>query len=305
MKLSRRLRAAVAPLAILLTAGAVDQTQAAAQSPAPVSNERAIPDEPPSAVIDGEADRLLRAMSTTLTGTQRFALEAEEVFDEIPDAGPRRSLSNLRRIAIERPNRAISDVTGESANRSVWFDGGHLTVLDKEQNAYAALDAPKTIHEMLDWAADEYGIDVPLSDLFYPDLYAMLTKGVIRGDYLGLQAVEGTPCHHLAFEQETIDWQIWIDAGASPVPRKMTIAYKTEVGEPQYTVFIRSWNLHPTFPAEMFRFEVPEGASKMQIDKVLDPDLATTSDDAAPAGVSADKPNPGATEAKPKPEDQR
>jgi hypothetical protein len=304
MKLSRSLTAALAPLVVLLTAGAVDQTQAAAQS-SPVSNQGAIPDEPPGPVIDREADRLLRAMSAALTGTQRFALEAEEVFDEIPDVGPRRSLSNVRRIAIERPNRAIADVTGEAANRTVWFDGGHLTVLDKEHNAYAALDAPKTIHEMLDWAADEYGIDVPLSDLFYPDLYAVLTRGVIRGEYHGLQTVEGTPCHHLAFEQETIDWQIWIDAGTSPVPRKMTIAYKTEVGEPQYTVFIRSWNLHPTFPVEMFRFEPPEGASEMQIDKVLDPDLATTSDDSPPVDVSADEPKPGAAEARPKLEDQR
>jgi hypothetical protein len=273
MKLSRSVTAALTPLVALLTA-AVVQAQAAVQSPQPAATQSAKSDEPPGPAIDREADRLLRAMSDVLTKSERFALEAEEVYDEIPDVGPRRSLSNLRRIAIERPNRAISDVTGEAANRSVWFDGGRLTVLDKEQNAYATLDAPKTIHEMLDWAADEYGIDVPLSDLFYPDLYASMTRGVIKGEYLGLQTVEGTPCHHLAFEQETIDWQIWIDAGASPLPRKMTIAYKTEVGEPQYTVFIRRWNLHAAFPAEMFRFEAPEGASEMQIDKVLDQDLA-------------------------------
>ena len=300
MKLSRSVTAALTPLVVLLMAAGA-QAQAAVQSPPQGGAQSANPDEPTGPAIDREADRLLRAMSDALTKSQRFALEAEEVFDEIPDVGPRRSLSNVRRIAIERPNRAIADVTGESANRSVWFDSGHLIVLDKEQNAYARLDAPKTVHEMLDWAADEYGIDVPLSDLFYPDLYATLTRGVIKGEYLGLQTVEGTPCHHLAFEQETIDWQIWIDAGASPVPRKMTIAYKTEVGEPQYTVFIRSWNLHPTFPAEMFRFEAPEGASEMQIDKVLDSDLATSSDDSSPA----DKPKPGAAEATPKPEDQR
>jgi hypothetical protein len=241
----------------------------------------------PAPVIDSEAERLLRAMAATLGKAQRFAIDAEEVIDEIPDVGPRRSLTSARRIAIERPDRAVADVIGETANRTVWFDRGHLTVLDKQQNAYAAIEAPKTVHEMLDWAAAEYGIDVPLSDLFYPDLYAVLMEGVIRGEYLGLQAVEGVSCHHLAFEQETVDWQLWIDAGSSPLPRKMTISYKTEVGEPQYTVFIRRWNLNATFPPEVFEFQPPEGAERIELDRVLESDAAAVPKDS----IAATKPN--------------
>ena len=41
------------------------------------------------------------------------------------------------------------------------------------------------------------------------------------------------PCHHLAFEQATIDWQLWIDAGKDPLPRKLVITYKTEDEVPQ------------------------------------------------------------------------
>jgi hypothetical protein len=67
-------------------------------------------------------------MSDVLTKSERFALEAEEVFDEIPDVGPRRSLSNLRRIAIERPNRAIADVTGAASTKEVTLAAG--TTLD-------------------------------------------------------------------------------------------------------------------------------------------------------------------------------
>jgi hypothetical protein len=53
----------------------------------------------------------------------------------------------------------------------------------------------------------------------------VLIDGVIRGEYLGLQSVEGISCHHLALEQETIDWQLWIDAGPSALPRKLTIRW--------------------------------------------------------------------------------
>jgi hypothetical protein len=267
--------------------GAAAQPPEAASAPtgqAETSGPELTPD------IDREAERVLRAMAATLDKAQRFALDAEEVFHEIPDAGPRRSLTSVRRIAIERPDRVVADVTGEAANRTVWFDRGHLTVLDKQQNVYAAIEAPKTVHEMLDWAAKEYGIDVPLSDLFYPDLYAVLMDGVIRGEYLGLQSVEGVSCHHLAFEQETIDWQLWIDARSSALPRKLSISYKTEVGEPQYTVFLRSWNLAPTFPAEVFQFQAPDGAKRIELDRVLGSETAAASSDISPASTSSTPP---------------
>ena len=65
---------------------------------------------------------------------------------------------------------------------------------------------------------------------------------VQRGVYLGLHDAAGVPCHHLSFEQATIDWQIWIDAGRDPLPRKLVIAYKTEDEVPQYSVTIRKWD---------------------------------------------------------------
>jgi hypothetical protein len=70
---------------------------------------------------------------------------------------------------------------------------------------------------------------------------------------------------HLSFEQATIDWQLCIDAGKDPVPRKLVIAYKTEDEVPQYTVTIRKWNLEAKVPDELFRFEPPAGARRVEI----------------------------------------
>src|SRR3972149_9614253 len=76
----------------------------------------------PAPPVDAEANRLLREKSDTLSKAPRFALEAEETFDEIPDVGPRRELTNVRSIVMERPNRAVADVVGETRNRTVWVD---------------------------------------------------------------------------------------------------------------------------------------------------------------------------------------
>ena len=88
------------------------------------------------------------------------------------------------------------------------------------------------------------------------------------------------PCHHLSFEQATIDWQLWIDAGPEPLPRKLVIAYKTEDEVPQYSVTFRKWNLEASVPEELFRFEPPEGARRVEIPAFVDEGIG----DAAPAG---------------------
>jgi len=46
---------------------------------------------------------------------------------------------------------------------------------------------------------------------------------------------------HLAFRGAETDWQIWIDIGARPVPRKYIITSKTLAGAPQYTLRIKDW----------------------------------------------------------------
>jgi hypothetical protein len=103
--------------------------------------------------------------------------------------------------------------------------------------------------------------------------------GVQRGVYLGVHEAAGVPCHHLSFEQATIDWQIWIDAAADPLPRKLVIAYKTEDEVPQYTVMIRRWDLDPRLPDARFVFTPPAGATRVEV-----PALAARSDE--PTGGS-------------------
>jgi hypothetical protein len=104
----------------------------------------------------------------------------------------------------------------------------------------------------------------------YEDVYARLMESVQRGVYLGIHRVGDVSCHHLSFEQESIDWQLWIDAGEKPLPRKLVIAYKTEDEVPQYAVTIGKWNLNPDVPEELFQFEPPEGAERFEFPSAQD-----------------------------------
>jgi hypothetical protein len=226
------------------------------------------PDAAPSPVVEPRADAILKAMGERLAGLPRVAFEAEETFDEVPDGKPRVQLSNLRRVAVERPARFVADAEGDTLHRAAWYDGKTATILDKAHNVYGQVEVPPTIDAALDDLAERYGIEPPLEDLLYADPYAVLTEGVLSGRYLGLHRAAGVLCHHLVFVQDTIEWQIWIDAGDDPLPRKFVITYVQERGEPQYAATIHKWNLAPTFPEDLFEFRAPPGAERVELSQL-------------------------------------
>jgi len=218
-----------------------------------------------SRLVEPRADALVRAMSDRLAQVETLTLEAEEVYDEVPEDSPRQQLASRRRVVLRRPDRLAGDATGDAIHRAFYYDGRTFSALDKAQNVWASGTVPPTIDEALDWVFDRTGTVVPLADFLYADVYSRLMARVQRGVYVGLHDVGGVLCHHLSFEQATIDWQLWIDAGPDPLPRKLVIAYKTEDEVPQYAVTIHKWSLGAKVPDRAFRFDPPEGATRVDV----------------------------------------
>jgi hypothetical protein len=105
---------------------------------------------------------------------------------------------------------------------------------------------------------------------------------VQTGTYYGLAPVLGYSCHHLAFTQENIDWQVWIQDGPQPLIRKFVITHKNEPGAPEFSAVITQWNLTDRIADSDFVFEPPAGALKIPMRKDQ-PVAASGSAGAAPA----------------------
>jgi hypothetical protein len=254
----------VAALALPAFACARGGTPANAQAeapPPPIESELA----PGSRLVEPRVHDLVRQMSDRLAKATTLAVDAEEVYDEVPADAPRQQLTSVRRVAMRRPDRLVGDASGDALNRSFWYDGHTFSALDREQNVWASGQVPPTIDAALDWVFDQTGTVVPLADFLFTDVYERLMGKVQRGVYLGIHEAAGVPCHHLSFEQATIDWQLWIDAGRDPLPRKLVITYKTEDEVPQYSVTIRKWNLDAKVPEALFAFIPPQGARQIEI----------------------------------------
>jgi hypothetical protein len=221
--------------------------------------------------VEAKADELMKQMSAFLARAKAFTLEAEETFDAEFAKAYRIELTNVRTLTLERPSRFAATAVGDTAQRASWYDGKTLTVLSQKHNVYAVLDMPGTIDAVLDTLAADYQVFLPLSDLLYGDPYPTMMADVLYGKYLGVHQAAGVPCHHLSFGQDGVEWQIWIDAGAQPLPRKLAIAYWDQAGVPQYQAVLRRWTLDPKLTADQFAFKVPAGAKKIELG-----DLAAT-----------------------------
>ena len=131
-------------------------------------------------------------------------------------------------------------------------------------NYYATIDAPPTIEAAMDHAEQSFGLVAPLADLMYKNSYDLLTEDVQTGFYVGLSTVFGVECHHLAFRAEETDWQVWIETGERPFPKKFVITSKWVAGAPQFTGLLTKWDVSPELKDSLFIFVAPEGADQIE-----------------------------------------
>jgi hypothetical protein len=62
-----------------------------------------------------------------------------------------------------------------------------------------------------------------------------------------------------------VDWQIWIEDGERPLPRRYLITTKWMTGAPQFGVELNDWNVSPQIDDKTFVFEAPAGARKVDV----------------------------------------
>lgn len=215
--------------------------------------------------ISPRAESVLRSACQFLADTHAFSLSAEIWREHVNEAGQKLQFSRALTMDVKRPDGLRLEINSPLSVRSFWYDGKTLTILDHKRNLYSTAAMPSTLDKALDVAHDKFGIDLPLIDLAVSDPYKNATAKVQDGRYFGISPVLGIPCHHLAFTQENVDWQIWIEDGPQPLIRKFVITHKNSPGAPEFTALITRWNMADRIDDSDFVFERPRGASKIEM----------------------------------------
>lgn len=214
--------------------------------------------------IDPQATAILKKSMDYLAGLKAFGLVAESTIEATLTSGQKIQFDGASTGTLQRPNKLVARRgKGDVVNQAYYYDGKTLTLSNPDQKVYATVAAPATIEQTLDFARDTLDVVAPAADLLYRDAYEMLMQDTTQGFIVGKAMVAGVRCVHLAFRKADVDWQIWIEEGARPLPRKYVITSTKVPGTPDFTVVITKWDVAPKIGDATFTFKPAQGAKRV------------------------------------------
>jgi hypothetical protein len=212
--------------------------------------------------IDPQATAILKRSLDYLAGLKAFSVDTTSTIEMVLTSGQKIQFDNAAVASVQRPDKLVARRKGDLVNQAFYYDGKNLSLYNPDQKVYATVAAPNTLEAMIDFARDSLDIIVPAGDLLYRNALELLTADVKSGFVVGKGVVGGVRCDHLAFRNADVDWQIWIQEGAKPLPRKYVITSTQVAGAPQFAV-LASWNTAPKFAASTFLFAPAKGAQRI------------------------------------------
>jgi hypothetical protein len=213
--------------------------------------------------ISPEAKTLLRASTDYVAGLKQFSIDTRNTLEVVLVSGQKIQFDHGVKVAVERPNKLRAQRTGDLVDQDFYYDGKSLTLHNPSEKVFATVPVPGTLEEALDHARTKLDIVAPASDFIYKNAYDLLMQDVTDGFVVGKALIEGVRCDHLAFRSPHADWQIWIQEGAKPLPRKIVITTRDIVNAPQFAVVMTKWDVAPRLSDRLFSFKPPADAKKL------------------------------------------
>ena len=216
-----------------------------------------------------DAKAMLKAMSDYVGGQKTIELTFDSDIEVITPQMEKIQFTNSGEALLSRPDKLRARRVGGYADVAMTFDGKTVSILGKHLNGYAQIDTPGNVDQLFGALRAGHGVALPFADLLLTNSYEALVAGVMEAKHIGRGVIDGRECEHLAFRNFDTDWQLWVEVGARPIPRKMVITSKTLNNAPQYTLRVKTWNTGVKPAPDAFVFVPPANAQKLGPDALI------------------------------------
>ena len=216
--------------------------------------------------VDAKADALLRAMGTWFADANEFTFRVKRTIDPalIEGKGAKVPEEAIVTGKVKRPDKLVARAVSKGYERVVIYDGTRFALLDVKPNGYTSGAAPGNIDTLVRQLDEDFEFSPPGADFLVSDPYAYLMREVTSGKYAGRETLGGTTCDHLAFQEEHVDWDLWL-AADSHLPVKVVVTAKTIQGSPKLTVEFLELGLADKLTDVVFTFQPPKDAVKAEM----------------------------------------
>jgi hypothetical protein len=212
--------------------------------------------------VDPAALQILKSMTDYMDKLKQFSVAVQSEIEDLYSPGHRVDYDLKARVTVKRPNKLLAVRTGETMSQSFFYDGKTLTLYNPVEKVYATQPAPETIEGAVTLARETIGIVFPAADLVYRNAFPLLTKDLTLAVVVGKATIGGVTCDHLLFSHPGADFQVWVEEGKRPLPRKYLV---TETDTPallSVSAVLGEWNEAPDVGDAQFAFVPPKGASE-------------------------------------------
>jgi len=214
--------------------------------------------------VDPDAVAALRKMSAYLSALKSFQLTSNATIDIVTVNDQRVQIDAVVTYKVMKPGIWIN-FDSDIKQREYFYNGKTFTIFAPKLNFYADAPAPATNAEFLKVIYDKFGISLPLEDLFrWNDGDESDIQALTSGFSLGTARIDGVATDHWAFRQGDFDWEVWIEQGDRPIPRKLAIVDRTDPMMPGFTARL-NWTLNPPLTAKDFTFVPDKDDMRIQL----------------------------------------
>ncbi len=223
----------------------------------PIANEGAIEDEAVAA---------LKEMSDFLMTANTMQIVSNGSLDVVTNSGQRIQLDGKTTYKVRKPAGFVIDYESDIKSRRFIYDGKNFTVFSPKLGFYSTVAAPATNRDVLKTIYDKFGIALPLEDLFrWNDGSNADRLQALKAAYnVGVSTIDGVVTDHYAFREDNVDWEVWIQQGDQPFPRKLVIVDRHDPAKPTFIARLQ-WTMNPAFTDSDFAFVPDANAKKIQM----------------------------------------
>lgn len=221
------------------------------------------PESSSEARRDPAALEAIQGMAGRLASAGGFSVKGEISWEALQPDGQLLEFGALRELVFQRPDRLRVDLTlREGGKRSLLYDGARVVLQDLDQNVYASVPRTGPADEVVAFVSDTLGLPVALAEFLSPDLPALLSQKVESATDVGVETIDGVLTRHVAMQNVVGAIEFWIGEEDS-LPRRITIRYEYDPGQPRFQARFAEWNLTPEIAESTFAFEPAAGAEKI------------------------------------------
>lgn len=216
-------------------------------------------------LYDSVAIKLLDKMTSLIGDLTSCSFKTHTILDETDEDYGLLTHDQYSTVTYQGTNKMQVITESEKGKSGYWYNGTQMVYYSFTNNYYGNMqNAPGNTIETINKVHNDYDVDFPAADLFYPTFTDDLMENADRIEYLGKVMMNNKSYYKIAAKGKGMTLQLWITDDAYFLPARLVIRNEKNASR-YYEVNLSDWHFNIALPDSFFEFDKPPHARPLTI----------------------------------------